>query len=247
MEARLNGQGAGGILARARGYPYAAPSHSYCYRGGAVAEFDPAARAGRTPVLACGSNRAPERLWDKFGPGAEIPVETAVLADHDVVFSAHISSYGAVPATIYAAPGTRVSLAVTWLDDTQLDIMHESELGAGNYGVVTLDGALVTLDSGDAPAEILAYASRRGHFTHDGDAVALGAFGAVDRRLPQMTGAQVLAEVHRRFAGDMEADAFVLRLVQDADYRRSCTAALKSDAGQAPISDDHQSRQASKS
>lgn len=231
MEAKLNGHGAAAILARARGYPYSAPDNSYCYRGGALAAFDPAARTGRTPVLACGSNRAPERLWHKFGADAEIPVETVVLADHDVVFSAHITRYGAVPATIQSAPGTRVSLAVTWLDEAQLQIMHESEVGACNYSVVALDGALVTMESGDAPAEILAYASLRGHFVHDGSAVALGAFNAEGRRLPQMTGAQALDEVHRSFAADMESDAFVLRLVQDTEYRRSCTAALEAQAG----------------
>lgn len=231
MEARLNGSGAAAILARARGYPYAAPGHSYCYRGGAVAAFDPAARAGRTPVLACGSNRSPERLRQKFGADAEIPVETAVLADHDAVFSAHISRYGAVPATIHGAPGTRVSLAVTWLDDAQLEVMHQSEVGAWNYRVVALDGALVTLDSGGEPAQVLAYASRRGHFVHDGGAVALSAVQAEGRRVPEMTGAQVLDEVHRRFARDADPDAFIMRLVQDADYRRSCTAALAADAG----------------
>ncbi len=245
MEARLSG--AAEILARARGYPYAAPGHSYCYRDGAVAAFDPAGRAGRTPVLACGSNRAPARLWDKFGADGEIPVECAVLAGHDVVFSAHISRYGAVPATIHGAPGCRVSLAVTWLDDAQLEIMHESEVGASNYRVVALDGALVSLDSGDTLDEVLAYASRRGHFLHDGGAVALDAFSAEGRRLPQMTGAQVLDEVRRRFAGDSHSDDFILRLVDDADYRRSCTAYLEANAGQLFLSNAHQSRQASKS
>ena len=54
-------------LARARDYPYPLPHHSYHWRGGAVFDFDPELTAGRTPVLAVGSNQAPAQLTRKFG------------------------------------------------------------------------------------------------------------------------------------------------------------------------------------
>jgi len=227
---KLRGSGAASILARALCYPYEAPSRSYCYDGGGVEPFDPATRIGRTPVLAYGSNRSPERLWQKFGSQAIIPVENAVLVEHDAVFSAHISSYGAIPATIHSAPGTCVSLSVTWLDDAQLELMHESEIKDRNYRVAALSGSLVTLDCGGELAEVLVYISQLGFFVHDDGPVALSAIPAAGRRVPEMTGAQVLDEVHRRLAGHVAFDAFVMRLVQDVDYRHSCIALLSTDA-----------------
>ena len=64
-------------LARARGYPYAIPDRSYHWRGGQVSEFDAVKSAGRTPVLAVGSNQSPEQLTRKFGhlDDWEIPVQ----------------------------------------------------------------------------------------------------------------------------------------------------------------------------
>ena len=55
------------ILHRARNYPYTAPTDSYTWENGAERPFKPEDRVGRVPVLAVGSNRAPERLAQKFG------------------------------------------------------------------------------------------------------------------------------------------------------------------------------------
>lgn len=234
MQTRYGGGGPAAILARALCYPYEAPSYSYCYCGGGIKPFDPTARIGRTPVLAYGSNRSPEQLRQKFGSQEKIPVENAVLAEHDAVFSAHIARYGAIPATIHSAPGTCVSLSVTWLDDAQLELMHASEITDRNYRVAALSGSLVTLDRGGELAEVLVYVSRRGFFVHGDGPVALSALNAEGRRVPEMTEAQVLDEVHRRLAGNVDFNTFVMRLVQDVDYRRSCIALLS--AGARPVS-----------
>ena len=121
-------------LSRARGYPYSIPERSFVYRDRGIGDFDPALLAGRTPVLAIGSNQSPQRLVQKFGHDAShvIPVQRARLADFDVVYSAHIASYGAVPAMLQTCAGAAVHVAVTWLDDTQLEIMHASEITAAN-------------------------------------------------------------------------------------------------------------------
>jgi len=110
---------------RAAAYPYARPDHSYVYDDGATValdEFPGEVTAGRTPVLAFGSNAAPEQLRRKFGatPDTVIPVIRADLADFDVVYSAHLTAYGAVPATLAPSPGARLQTWVTWLDDAQL-------------------------------------------------------------------------------------------------------------------------------
>ena len=54
------------LLRLAKGYPYAAPGGSYLYRDGTSAPLsgplDPALTAGRVPIIAHGSNRAPEQV-----------------------------------------------------------------------------------------------------------------------------------------------------------------------------------------
>ena len=98
--------------------------------------IDRAAPLGhRTPVLAYGANAAPERLRRKFAPIGKVvfPVVQARLHDFDVVHAAHISSYGAVPATIEHSPGTVCDIAITCLDDRELARMHETEFRRHTY------------------------------------------------------------------------------------------------------------------
>src|SRR3954454_9643334 len=97
------------ILKRALTYPYATPEHSYLYRDGLAhelpEEFD---RSGRTPLLSYGANAAPEALTRKLAalPGEPLPVVRSELQGVDVVYSAHVSPYGAVPATLLERSAT---------------------------------------------------------------------------------------------------------------------------------------------
>src|SRR5690242_3264581 len=97
------------ILRRALSYPYATPDRSYLYLEGAAEELPDGGPdlAGRTPLLSYGANAAPEALALKLAslPGVELPVTRAELEGFDVVYSAHVSPYGAVPATLVESPG----------------------------------------------------------------------------------------------------------------------------------------------
>ncbi|MEC9185370.1 MAG: hypothetical protein VX930_13935, partial [Pseudomonadota bacterium] len=134
-------------LARARGYPYPYPGRSYVWQSGDVTDFDLGLTEGRTAVLAVGSNRAPSRLDQKYIGKYEvpIPVQHARLKDFDIVYAAHLTRYGSVPAMLQRAPGTTVELAVTWLDDEQLEIMHATE---GGYYYAEIEGVDLTYDDG---------------------------------------------------------------------------------------------------
>ena len=55
------------IVARALGYPYDIRDSSFTLHNGNTVAFDPAATADRDPVIAVGSNRAPQQLKRKFG------------------------------------------------------------------------------------------------------------------------------------------------------------------------------------
>src|SRR5436305_7736870 len=113
LSARLNGvvdpTQREAILKRALTYPYATPQRSYLYREGRAAElpedFD---LAERTPLLSYGANAAPEALALKLAalPGEPLPVVRSELHGFDVVYSAHVSPYGAIPATLLESPGT---------------------------------------------------------------------------------------------------------------------------------------------
>ena len=219
-------------LARARDYPYSIPSRSFIYRDSGVGEFDSSLCCGRTPVLAIGSNQSPRRLAEKFGDDAShvIPVQRARLKDFDVVYSAHISTYGAVPAMLQVSEGSDVDVAVTWLNDTQLEIMNHSEVRAANYAFALIDGLELNLEGGGRSSSAYAYVSSRGHLRHEGAAVALSAIACSGRSYPEMSTAQALEVVRGRAAPEMDADAFVLRLIGDESYRRAVTMMLAADA-----------------
>jgi hypothetical protein len=219
-------------LALARDYPYAIPQHSFVYRDSGVSEFDPSLCRGRTPVLAIGSNQSPARLAQKFGDDAshEIPVQRARLKDFDVVYSAHISSYGAVPAMLQVSTGSDVELAVTWLNDAQLEIMNHSEVRAANYAFALIQSLELSFEDGENSSSAYAYVSSRGHLRHDGDAVALSAIGCSGRRYPAVSTAQALELIRARLAPEMDGDAFVLKLIADQGYRLAVIKLLAADA-----------------
>ena len=217
-------------LARARDYPYAIPGDSYLWKGGAVAAFDPDARSHRTPVLAIGSNQSPQQLTRKFGDTGEIPVQRARLADFDIYYSAHITAYGAVPAMLQHAPGTAVTLSVTWLDHRQLGIMHETELRAANYRYARIEDIDLALDCGSRLGDVHLYVGAHGHLVHEGDAVAMAAAPAEGRRPTALSTAEVLEIVRKRLSPRDDPAEFVLKLIDDNGYRAACTASLAADA-----------------
>lgn len=217
-------------LTRARGYPYAIPETSYLWRGGEVAAFDPAMRRDRTPVLAIGSNQSPQQLTRKFGEEGEIPVQRARLRDFDIYYSAHITGYGSVPAMLQRAPGTDVTLSINWLDSRQLDIMHGTELHAAKYRYEVIEDIELALDCGSDLDFVHLYVGVNGHLVHDGEAVALAAMPAEGRRPNALTTAEVLEIVRDRVSPEYESDEFVLKLVEDKDFRTACTQAISTDA-----------------
>lgn len=221
------------ILHRARNYPYTAPTDSYTWENGAERPFKPEDRVGRVPVLAVGSNRAPERLAQKFGHLGDhiIPVERAYLTDFDVVYAAHITAYGAVPAMLQFSPGVTVELAVTWLDQAQLPIMHATEIGAANYEFRLLDGIELRLNGKERLDHAFLYVSTRGHLRgDDGEAIPLLALRAKGRSGSGRATGEVLETVRQRFAQKLESDAFVFKLVEDKTYREDITARMSKDA-----------------
>lgn len=181
-------------LERALAYPYAIPDRSYALVDGGVEDVDAAEadRERRIALLAYGSNAAPEVLARKLGPSEEASVVRTVLRDFDVVYSAHLSPYGAVPATLLRSPGTEAPAFVAYLTAEQLARVSPTE---PNYELARFDRPSCTVERGEAPAELRVYLSRHGALRLDGREVALAAIDAHDRRLPAMSQRQVLERV----------------------------------------------------
>lgn len=192
---------AAAILARALEYPYATPSHSYLYRDGEAMELprEGPDLDGRSPLIAYGANAAPASLARKLTqlPGIEMPVMQFELEGFDVVYSAHVSPYGAVPATLVESPGTVAPVFLLHPTAGQLVLLTASEL---NYDLVEIDGAA-------------AYRSKHGCLEMDGSAVALSAVRSVGRELPELDEPALLDRVRSYLRPELSLQEFVLDCV----------------------------------
>lgn len=190
------------ILARALDYPYATPDRSYLYRDGTAAELPPEGPdlAGRSPLLAYGANAAPEALGRKLTqlPGLEMPVIQCELEGFDVVYSAHISPYGAVPATLVESPGTLAPVFLLHPTADQLALLTATE---PNYDLVEIDGAA-------------AYRSKHGSLSLDGTAVALAAVRSAGRTFPELDQPGMIERVRSHLCPELSLRDFVLDCVE---------------------------------
>lgn len=223
-------------LRRAKEYPYFIPAGSFVLTGGGTMELSPGAPlpdvSGRHAVLACGSNQSPDRLRQKFPRlgGVGIPVFRARLADFDVVYSAHIAAYGSVPATLQYAPGTTVTLSITWLTEAELDRMHETETASGNYVFGVLDGLRLDLGGGRVLNRVSAYISTRGCLVLDGAPVALAAIPAIGRKWPSQSQKEVLSGVRDRLTPGRALNDFLREAINDDAVRQLHADVLVSDS-----------------
>jgi hypothetical protein len=218
------------VVQRALGYPYSIPSRSFALAGGRAVPLEAVDvdLSERTPLLAYGSNAAPEVLARKLGAGADpVPVVRAVLSGFDVVYSAHISAYGSVPAAIQHSPGTEVRVFVAHLTAEQLRGVSETE---PNYELRSLRGVDVRLGTSGSLSELAAYVSRHGCLVSGGSEVALSSVEARGRRFPEMSEAQVLERVRRELCPDRSVEALVSLAAADPETARRLTARLRAAA-----------------
>ncbi|HEV2772742.1 MAG TPA: hypothetical protein VGV57_07950 [Thermoleophilaceae bacterium] len=196
-----------------------------------VDDLDPDSLRARLPVLAYGANRTLEALERKralpgFPADESILVLRARLHDLDIVYSAHLSPYGSVGATLQRSPGTAVEVCVTLLSELQLAALGQTET---NYTLEDLRLDLV-LDGGGRIDRARAYVSRHGGLVLDGAQFALAAIPATGRRLEARTEPEILAAVARRLGHPGELDDFILATVLDPQLAAARTRELRRDA-----------------
>jgi hypothetical protein len=216
------------LIALAEGYPYERPSVGWLFDDGMIRPLEAPWPEPRTPVIACGSNGAPSRLARKFaGSGARIPVTPAWLHDWAVVYSAHFTSYGALPATLHPCKGARTRLCVTWLTAAQLELMHRSEGAGERYDYAVLERLLLEVEGHGAIDRVGAYLSRRGPLAQDGRAVRLAETQSRHCDLEACSQPAMLRRVHRLLAPDEPYLAFMTRILRSVDDRSRATASLQ--------------------
>jgi hypothetical protein len=214
------------VVKRAMGYPYTALWRPFVQLGHRT--FDPAEleidRADRVAMLAYGSNAAPEVLARKLALSDQpVLVVPAWLDDLDVVYSAHISPYGAIPATLQRSPGTKVRVHVTYMTRAQVGLVSATE---PNYEAAPLDGGVCHLDDGEAIAGVWAYLSRHGCLLIDESEVALAAVQAIGRRFASLSEPEAIEHVRASLCPNDSPEAFVLANVTDPALSQARSAEL---------------------
>lgn len=220
----------------AKSYPFHIPEGSYVLDrdGWRPVEGTPPVK-NRHAVIASGSNASPQRLAAKFAGHPHlldetIPVARAQLRDFDAVYSAHIASYGSIPATLAHVPGAVAGVLVTFLTDAQLERMHETEAVGVEYDYVKLSGInlLVNGDMGFTAA--YAYISRRGCLNRAGRPVPLATTTTGGRQGEAMTQEEVLAYARNLIAPREDLDHFIRRHIDCAETRTARSDALAENA-----------------
>jgi hypothetical protein len=199
----------GEILARAVAYPYEAPLRSFVQRDGQAHELPLGGLdlTGRHPLLAYGANASPSVLARKLAtrPHLDLPLLRAELHGFDVVYSAHISPYGAVPSTLQRSPGTTAPVFVAYPTAEQEELLTTTE---PNYELQRLHDLDLRTELG--PVESLdAYVSSHGCLTLDGSEVALAAIEAAERHFPSLDEVEVLERVRHILAPELALERFV--------------------------------------
>jgi hypothetical protein len=205
------------LVRRALAYPYDPPAGSFVQVGDRTLPVPPEEIEveGRRALLAYGANASPEALTRKLAalPPRPIPVLRVSLSGWDVVYSAHVTRYGAVPAAVVASPGTVASVHLVFPDDEQLTALAATE--GQNYRLEQLVDFTAELEiGGDGPREIDAFIGVHGPLLLDGSPVALAAILARDRAFPELTTPEVIDRVRAAIHPELTVREFILHHVE---------------------------------
>lgn len=168
------------------GYPGATPDASFVFTPEGViqlADADPLSEAQavlrrlgsapieeRLPILCAGSNANPPQVFEKIRGGGEDQSVAFLLADVpnvQAVFSAHIGTYGVVPATLDEAPGATRTFFIGFYTRPQLPSLIASE--HGNYLLSTLSSAAMLIRPRTRVPICNFFLSRKGVLVPSGD------------------------------------------------------------------------------
>ncbi len=184
-------------------------------------------RGGKTalsdlvPILASGSNASPRRLKEKFGAldDAVIPVLYGTVNHLCPVYSAHITRYGSVSATLQWSDGASSNVCCLFLPPALLDTMHRSEFVGRNYGYFRLTNGVFRAEEGLTISSPHAYLSLWGCLLLEGAPVRLAALHSRGASWTALSQRHVMTRVHRLTGPEQSFDDFILSNIMDDALR----------------------------
>jgi hypothetical protein len=205
------------LVRRALAYPYEPPAGSFVQIGDRTLPVPPEKIDvdGRRALLAYGANAAPEALTRKLAalPPEPIAVLRVSLTGWDIVYSAHVTRYGAVPAAVVPSPGTVASVHLVFPSDEQLAAIAATE--GANYELRRLANFSAEFEiGGEGPREIDAFISVHGPLLLGGAPVALAAIPARGRVFRELTTPEMIERVRAALHPDLTLEQFVLHHVK---------------------------------
>ncbi|MGF1477010.1 MAG: hypothetical protein ACFB6S_15805 [Geminicoccaceae bacterium] len=231
------------LIARAENYPFDLLDEPFALTAGQVDRVLQAIDGDRVAVMAIGSNASPSRLIEKFGSDDQpLFVVPARLRDRAVVFSAHLTGYASMPATLVERAGAQAAVAMTFLTPRQLERMHLSESLGHSYTFETIDPALVDLDVGVVPEKVYVYESVSGPLRIDGNCVRLAEVATLGSGLPALYQRTMLRLIQKHLEPELTYPAFLGRVVGSSEYRAAVRQRLAEGlqtAGAAMVPEDH--------
>ncbi len=205
------------LVRRALAYPYDPPAGSFVQIGARTLPAPPAEIdvVGRRALLAYGANASPAALTRKLAalPPAPLPVLRVALRGWDVVYSAHVTRYGSVPAAVVPSPGTVANVHLVFPSDDQLAAIAATE--GRNYRLEKLADFGAELEvGGEAPGEIDAFIGVHGPLLVDGAPVALAAIPARGRVFAELPTPAMIDRVRAALHPDLDLREFVLHHIE---------------------------------
>lgn len=206
----------------AESYPFDQPDQPFTFVDGRSIPHVPD-QSANIAVLASGSNASPSQLRRKFGVRRKgVLVTPVLLRDWTIVYSAHFAAYGSIPATLAPYPGAITLAFVTWLDETDLEQMHASEALGTNYEYASGKGLSAIDSSGHSVSIDGYYRSLRGDLQIGGQPIRLAMCPSTGVRWPALSQRALLRYVAKKVSRQMDYRQFLTRIIEDADFRRSC-------------------------
>ncbi len=183
---------------------------------------------GRFPVIACGSNASPDQLIRKYNSVETDPiyVTLATLPDFVCCYSAHITGYGSIPATIAAMPGVTTECHITWLTEAQLKRMHKTESVGVNYRFSKLNGLRLQCHAQGSINAAYAYISRTGHLEIEGCPIPVAALSTTPPAEQALDQEDLQRKICALLFPGIPLNDFILDNIKNEKLRRDRTAQL---------------------
>ena len=226
------------MLDRALNYPYAPIEADFLFTSGSIIELeDDSFLNNRKAVLAVGSNRSPQQLLRKFGKNETIPVTKAKLRNYDVFYSAHIASYGSIPAVLGRSEGTLVDVSITWLLPHQLQRMNETEALGKSYDYGESSSLQLDLGNDRSAESIGCYLGRNGCANFEGSPIVLKEVNALDRKFVSADQKTILKHFYDLNCESESFEQWLVKIIKDHNFRAQVSKGMASSAIKNDLSD----------